>query len=256
MKKMRVLKTGANTAGFNMALDEAILAQIAEGKSPSSLRFYSWSPPACSIGYFQDLGEELDLERCQKLGINYVRRMTGGGAVFHENEVTYSFFVPATDGVLPLDMLESYKAVSLGIIKGLGKLGLEIKFESLNDLCCQGKKISGNAQTRKKGVILQHGTILINIDVEKMFSVLLVPNEKIRDKMISNVKERVTSVENCLGRSISNEEIEKALIKGFKEAFPEFQFYLGEATKEELTLANKLAKEKYKSDEWNFRRNC
>jgi len=236
-----------------MGLDEAIAILLTEGKSVPTLRFYAWEPLACSIGYFQSIGSELDLSNCQKLGIDTVRRITGGGAVFHEHEVTYSFIAPLQAAYVPNKVLDSYLKVSEGIIQGLAKLGLKVEFKPLNDLICQGKKISGNAQTRRNGILLQHGTILLRVDVEKMFSILKVPNEKIRDKLIQDVKERVTSLSQVLNRVVTYEEVAETLLAGFQQAFCEQEFVLGELSPEEQALAEKLAREKYESDEWNFK---
>ncbi|MDD4352129.1 MAG: biotin/lipoate A/B protein ligase family protein [Candidatus Gracilibacteria bacterium] len=253
MNQIRILKTGAKQASYNMGLDEAVATLLAEGKAVPTLRLYAWEPTACSIGYFQSIGAELDLDRCKEFGIDVVRRITGGGAVFHEYEVTYSFIAPLSANYVPQKVLDSYLKVSEGIIRGLAQLGLSIEFKPLNDLVCQGKKISGNAQTRRNGILLQHGTILLQVDVDKMFSILKVPNEKIRDKLIQDVKERVTSVEQVLGRSVRNKEVEDVLLLGFQETFTDLEFVAGELSAEEQLLAEKLASEKYESDEWNFK---
>src|SRR3989338_1698427 len=252
--EFRLLHTGFESAAMNMAIDESVLEHIARGESTPTLRLYGWRPPAVSIGYFQSLDEEVDREACKKFGIDVVRRMTGGGAVFHDKEITYSIHIPMSLGLVPADILESYRAVSNGVIFGLRDFGLDVQFVPLNDLILNGKKISGNAQTRKKGVILQHGTILLEVDVEKMFSLLKVPNEKLKGKLIADVKERVTSLSAALGREGGFEEALPALQKGFAEAFPESVFEAGGLSASEQTRTNELAKEKYWNDAWNRRR--
>lgn len=259
--KFRLLQTGFQTAAQNMAIDEAVLANIAEGKSSPTLRFYGWMPPAISIGYFQSLEEEVDLEACKKYGVDYVRRITGGGAVLHEHEITYSIHIPESIAVeigIALGILESYSKICNGILKGLASLGLAAKFVPLNDIVLEYesafRKISGNAQTRKRGVILQHGTILLKVDVEKMFSLLKVPNEKLKGKLIEDVKQRVTSLSQVLGREISFEEVFDVLKKSFIETFPDVSFESGELSESEKSLAEKLAAEKYASDGWNKKR--
>lgn len=254
----RLLQTGFQPAAKNMAIDEAVLEHIAAGKSPATLRFYGWSPPAISIGYFQSLEEEVDLEACKKYGVDYVRRITGGGAVLHEHEITYSIHIPESAGLVPAGILESYGKICGGILKGLAHIGLEAKFVPLNDIVLDHKgtlrKISGNAQTRKKGVILQHGTILIKVDVEKMFSLLKVPSEKLKGKLIEDVKQRVTSISDVLGREISFEEMLEVLKKGFTEEFSGIEFTGGELNESEKSLAEKLMQEKYGADLWNRKR--
>lgn len=257
----RLLQTGFQTAARNMAIDEAVLAHVAEGKSPPTLRFYGWSPPAISIGYFQSLEEEVDLEACKKYGVDFVRRITGGGAVLHEHEITYSVHIPESAAAalgLPLGILESYGKICDGILKGLALFGLSAKFVPLNDIVLEHegalRKISGNAQTRKQGVILQHGTILLQVDVDKMFSLLKVPNEKLKGKLIEDVKQRVTGLSQALGREVKFEESLEVLKKGFAETFPGIEFQMGELSESEKALAEKLAKEKYATDMWNKKR--
>lgn len=237
--KMRLLETGFHTAYWNMALDEVMLERLASGEANSpSLRLYGWKPPAISIGYFQRLGEEVDEQKCKELGVDIVRRWTGGGAVFHDSEITYSFITKE----YPTGILESYKLVCSAILKGLEEKGIRGEFAPLNDLIVNGKKFSGNAQTRRKGVMLQHGTILLSVDVDKMFAILKVPDEKLRGKMISNVKERVT------GLGISFDEAADALKQGFSQVF-NAELEKGEVSDEELS-GIELVSKKYSSREW------
>jgi len=229
----RLLETGFNNAFANMAIDRAILVSNSKGHVPPTVRFYGWQPSAISIGYFQSLKDEVDIDICDKLGVDYVRRITGGGAVFHENELTYSIVLSESHPSITKNILDSYGRICGGIIKGLNILGIDADYIPINDIVSNGKKISGNAQTRKFKTLLQHGTILMDVDVEKMFSVLNVPNEKIKDKLISNVKERVTSIKHILGKDISFNIIEDSMKQGFEE---EFNILLeeGELTNEEL----------------------
>ena len=232
----------------SMALDEAILRLNSEGRSPNTLRFWRWQPSAVSIGYFQSLELEVNLEEARREGIQVVRRITGGGAVFHDTngELTYSLVCKEED--LPRDILESYRLICGGLVKGLGLLGLEAEFRPVNDVLVRGRKISGSAQTRRWGSVLQHGTILISPDVRLMFRVLRVSPEKLSDKAISSVFERVTTIERELGRKPGFEEVREAMIKGF-EGVLGVGFEEGDLTGEELELARKLAL-KYSSEEW------
>lgn len=254
----RLLQTGRLPARENMAIDEAVLNNIADGKSPATIRFYGWQPSAISIGYFQCTEEEVDLSACAKLGIDYVRRITGGGAVFHQEELTYSVHIPESANFAPNGILESYKFICGGIINGLKNFGITAQFVPLNDIIVHinnmPKKISGNAQTRKRGIILQHGTILLKVDVDKMFSILKVPSEKLKGKLIEDVKQRVTGLSDALKRDVSFEEAEQVFIKGFLKAFTGAQFTKGVLTQNEKFQAEKLATEKYGTDEWNKKR--
>lgn len=259
--KFRLLTTGFQTAAQNMAMDEAVLEHIATGSSLPTLRFYGWSPPAISIGYFQSLEEEVDTAACALHGVQVVRRMTGGGAVLHEHEITYSIHIPESAGLVPAGILESYSKICDGILKGLSLFGVSPKFVPLNDIVLATgdaavpyKKISGNAQTRKRGIILQHGTILLKVDVDKMFSLLKVPSEKLKGKLIEDVKQRVTGLSTTLGREVGFEEALEALKKGFAGTFPSVSFEAGELTESEKMRAAELAKEKYGKEGWNRRR--
>ncbi len=244
--ELRVIFDTKNRAYWNMALDESLLMNLQE--IGPTLRVYGWEKPAVSIGYFQSMEEEVDVKIARELGVDLVRRITGGGAVYHKWEVTYSIVLPPFKGRI----LDSYKIINKGIVNALQKLGLDAKHHGINDVIVRDKKISGNAQTRKYGGLLQHGTLLMDVNVDEMFKVLRVPEEKLRDKAIENVKHRVTSLKH-LGVEITFDEMQKYLVEGFAEA-------LNAKTYEEKTpsdvygLAKKLEVEKYATYEWNFRR--
>ena len=179
-EKWRLLKTGYKNAFTNMAIDYAVLVANSKNLVPPTVRFYGWEPSAISIGYFQSLEDEINLKKCNELNVDYVRRITGGGAVFHEDELTYSIVISESHPLIAKNILESYGSICGAIINGLSNLGIESTYVPINDILANGKKISGNAQTRKIHTLLQHGTILMDVDIEKMFSVLNVPNEKLR----------------------------------------------------------------------------
>jgi lipoate-protein ligase A len=252
-EQWRLLQTGFNTAFSNMAIDKAILVANSEGKVPPTVRFYGWCPPAISIGYFQSLTDEIDILACKKFGIDYVRRITGGGAVFHERELTYSIVIPESHPEIPKNIMKSYGRICGAVMKGLRYLGIESEYIPINDIVAGGRKISGNAQTRKIATVLQHGTVLMDVDVDKMFSVLKVPNEKIKDKLIADVKQRVTSMKHLLGKKINFEEVASAMKKGFEEEF-QVELIEEQLSEEELALAKKFEKECFSVKEWNYRR--
>lgn len=249
----RLLKTEDNAGAVNMAIDKAVLVSNSNKKVPPTVRFYTWKPPTISIGYFQSLEEEIDLNNCKEFGVDYVRRITGGGAVFHEEELTYSIIIPESHPQIPKNIMESYGRICGAVIKGLKNLGIESEYKPINDIITSGKKISGNAQTRKMKTVLQHGTVLTDVDVDKMFSLLKVPNEKIKDKLIADVKERVTSIKHVLGREIPFDDVAKAMKKGFEEEF-NVELVEGTLTDEEIDLAKKFEKECFSARDWNHRR--
>jgi len=252
-EKWRFLTTQDKTAYTNMAIDWAVLNANSKGQVPPTVRFYTWKPSAISIGYFQSLDEEIDFNVCKKLGVDYVRRITGGGAVYHEHELTYSIVIPESHPQIPKNIIESYGRICGALIKGLGQLGIESQYMPINDIVSNGKKISGNAQTRKNKTVLQHGTILTDVNVDKMFSVLKVPDEKIRDKMISDVKQRVTSVKHILGEDANFDRVSNAMKLGFEEEF-DVELVPGNLTDQEIKDAEKFEKEYFSSREWNHKK--
>lgn len=243
-----MLPLRVDDAFMSMAIDEALLRLNADGKSPNTIRFWRWLPSTVSIGCFQSLEREVDLGVAKKYGVDVVRRITGGGAVFHDHdgELTYSIVCRQED--VPADVIESYRLICGGLVRGFEQLGLRAEFKPVNDVLVNGKKISGSAQTRRWGSVLQHGTMLISPDVRKMFELLRVSPEKISDKFIASVFERVTTVERELGRKPSFEDVHKAMRTGFEQAL-DVEPVEGELTGEEVALAMKL-RPKYASQEW------
>lgn len=252
--KFRLLQTGHRSAAFNMALDEVLIRRINEGTSLPSLRFYGWDPSAISIGYFQSIEAEVDLEKCKEQGVDVVRRQTGGGAVFHDEEVTYSIHIPLKLNLVPKKILDSYAKICEGITMGLAHMDLDTQFVPLNDIILNGKKISGNAQTRRQGIILQHGTILTRVDVDKMFELLKVPDEKLKGKLIENIKQRVTSIAQETQQDHSFQDVVDTLILGFAQAFPEVEFERNSLTEEEIKETEELVIQKYDKNTWNYER--
>ncbi|TFG98910.1 lipoate--protein ligase family protein [Candidatus Thorarchaeota archaeon] len=241
---------------MNMAIDEAIMLAMNEGKAPPTLRLYRWKPSAVSIGTFQGMHDEVAIDFCKSNDIDYIRRITGGGAVFHDynGEITYSILMPKTHPLARADIIESYKLLCGGIIEALDYLGIKnAEFKPINDVTVNGKKVSGNAMTRRHGCVLQHGTTLLDLDVNLMFTILKVPQEKISDKMISDVKERVTSIQDILNRPVAVYELRDALTHGFSDAL-KIELNFSKLSDDETQTAVKLAKEKYSTDEWNFSR--
>jgi len=237
-EKIRILETGNNTGAWNMAVDEFLLYNCKE----PILRIYGWSKPCISIGYFQNI-DEVNYKKCNENNVDVVRRITGGGAVFHDMELTYSFVTKN----FPESIIKSYEEISEVIIQALKILGLDAKFSPLNDVTVNGKKVCGNAQTRKNNTLLQHGTILLEVDVEKMFSLLNVPIEKISDKKISDVKDRVAGISKTFDQV--SDALKSSAIDIFGCELVPFKL-----SQEELESCQKLMDEKFSSKNWTFRR--
>lgn len=255
MDKWRLLPLIETNASKQMAIDEAILTARAKNLVPNTLRFFTWKPRAVSLGYFQSVEQEINLDNLKKIKpkTELVRRITGGGAVLHDKELTYSIILSEED--VPKNIQESYKVICGAIIEGLKKFNknLNPEFREINDILLNGKKVSGNAQTRRNTVILQHGTILLDVDVKTMFSILKVPDEKLKDKIIKSVEERVTSLKKELnGEEIEIKKLSESLVKGFEEVF-NVSFVGENLTDEELKFTKEFEK-KYSSKEWIFKR--
>ncbi|MFB3165959.1 biotin/lipoate A/B protein ligase family protein [Neobacillus sp. 179-C4.2 HS] len=272
----RFIDSGNCSPSFNMALDEALLDWHSEGKIPPVIRFYGWDPATLSIGYFQKVEKEIDLEAVKAHGLGFVRRPTGGRGVLHEHELTYSVIVSEDHPEMPKTVTEAYRVISEGILKGFHQLGLEAYFAvprtdeersalknprsavcfdapSWYELVVEGRKVAGSAQTRQKGVILQHGSILLDLDEDKLFSLFKYPSERVKDRMKSAFKNKAVAINEISSRRITLEEAKEAFYKGFAEGLNiELQPY--QLTEEELAYVNKIAKERYESDEWNFKR--
>lgn len=244
--RWRVVSLETHDAYTNMALDEAVSEKVAAGESAPTIRFYRWKPSAVSIGYFQSLEEEVDVEECRAADVDYVRRRTGGGAVYHDytGEVTYSVVAP--EELYPDDLTESYRVICGRVIDALDRLGIDAEFTPINDVVADGRKISGNAQTRRKDVLLQHGTVLHAVDPEEMFTYLRPDVDKVSDKLVAGVRDRVTSVEDQVGGDV--EDTYAALRTAFTEGRRTAEASL---TEEERERAEELAVERYASDGWN-----
>jgi lipoate-protein ligase A len=247
--KWRIIGLKTHDAYLNMGLDEAICEGLSAGSSLPTIRFYNWEPSAVSIGYFQGIRDEVNIEVCRELGVDCIRRWTGGGAVYHdfEGEITYSVIAPA--GIFPKNIIKSYGLICGWLVKGLESLGVDAEFRPVNDILVNGKKISGSSQTRRDGILLQHGTLLYGLDLKTMFSVLNVSKQKITDKMIRSAEERVTCVKmHC---DAGKKEVYEALINAFTEGKDHES---GTWSRDEFARARELAEKKYRSDEWTYLR--
>lgn len=252
MEGLRVLRFQVHDPFYNMALDESIARCVGEGSSPPTLRLYGWFPRAVSLGYFQEVLEEVDTDFCKRNGIEIVRRITGGGAVLHtEGELTYSFIVVDNGSYVPTDIEESYKKICSPIVKTIQRLGANATFRPINDIEVGGKKVSGNAQTRRFGAILQHGTLLLSLDYS-LLGALKPRAEKFSDKGVSKVSGRVTTLEEVLGFKISRGEVAEVMEEEFGRSFG-LSLYYGTVTDRERELSINLIS-KYRSKEWTFRR--
>jgi lipoate-protein ligase A len=276
MEKWRFIVTEGMSPAMNMAVDEAILQLHSEGKVPPTVRFYTWNPATLSIGYFQKAAKEINLELVQEKGIGFVRRATGGRAVLHDQELTYSVVVSESHPEMPSSVTEAYKVISLGLLHGFQNLGLDAEMVSLAseeekekysspgssacfdspswyELVVEGKKVAGSAQTRQKGVILQHGSILLDMDVELLFSLLHFSSDRLKERMMESFRKKAVTINEVSNRPVSLQEAMEAFRDGFATGL-KVELVKGELTPEERALAEELAASRYSTDEWNLRR--
>ena len=253
----RLLELETNDAFTNMAMDEAILRARIQSVVPNTLRFYRWKPSAVSVGRFQNTEKEVQMENCRKHNVDVVRRITGGGTVYHDaqDEITYSV-VARKEDLEAEEIAAVYSRIYSGLAEALRILGIHADFnqgtvKACPNLTVKGKKISGSAQAHRSGAFLQHGTLLSEVNLERMFTFLRVPWAKTRMQIVSIAENRITSINAELGKTVSATELNEALVKGFEKAFDSW-LMSGQLTIGELELSKHLCMEKYATDDWNF----
>lgn len=237
---------------YNLAFEEAFVRLRAAGViGDDTLRIWR-NENAVVIGYFQYAEEEVVLEEAEKIGAKIVRRFTGGGAVYHDlGNYNYAIALGRPQDIKdPLDYL--YRVVLSSILKALEYLGLKPYRENINDIVVAGRKVSGTAATLRWGSLFLHGAILVSTNLDKLSRILRVPREKLADKGVSEVKYRVATLEQLLGRRISSKELIEAIVRGFEETLG-FEAYMDVPSAAELKLAHLLYK-RYSDYEWNYKR--
>ena len=231
MPTFTFLDTGPNIGAYNMAVDEELLARAQAGERTPVLRLYTWDPPAVSLGRFQKIEEAVDVDACRKYGFDIVRRITGGRAVLHRDELTYSVVSRTDNPLFPPSVHGTYKIIAAGLLAGLRNLGIPAEMVSrggrfaqlvnkkdANPACfsspswyeivVNGKKIIGSAQRRLSGAFLQHGSILISYDQK-------LEAEVLRGAVSSGC---ITSIGQELGSAPAIEAVKNAFLSGFKSA--------------------------------------
>lgn len=282
----RLLRTGRNAGAWNMAVDEAVMVHVARGLSPPTFRLFEWDPPALSLGRVQSFERDVDAEACARLGVDVVRRPTGGRAVLHDVEVTYSLIMSEKDPVLPEGLGESFSLATQGIIKGLRFLGVEAEIRgrdepekpgraagggaadaggavrtgacfdspSWYEVVAGGRKLVGSAQARLMGVFLQHGSILMQLDADKLCRLLKFNSDEERAAAVRHLRTHATSISEVLGRDVGFEEVEAAVIAGMRSHIAPIGLVEGDLTEDEIALATALVSRKYGSASWTVHR--
>jgi len=266
----RFLDTGSDNAGMNMAVDEAMLQTHDAGATPSTLRVYGWQVPTLSLGYAQKTDQEVRLEICRQCGVEVVRRPTGGRAVLHDDEVTYSVVMPIDlpDGSRTLT--EHYRLIGLALSAALSRLGLPVIlarpqrsvmsrqgaspacFAALSryELSVAEKKLVGSAQKRAQNALLQHGSMPFTLDRDRLFQCLNVPPEQ-RAHLVQDAYVTMTAIHEVAATPIGKADLHEALRYGFSTTFG-VEFVPDTLAPAEQVLAQQLYTAKYATSAWNL----
>jgi len=268
MKELwRLLLTPPSRGAWNMAVDEAILQGMGDGSALPTLRLYAWDPCCLSLGYAQPLGD-VDLPRVHALGWDLVRRLTGGRAVLHTDEITYSIIAPLNERHMKGTVLQSYGRLAVGLMELFRLLDLQVEVQeragtipknpnpvcfevpSTSEITVGGKKLVGSAQARRKEGILQHGSLPLTGDLTRILQVLVYPDEDARARAASHLLERATTVETALGRDVSWNEAAQAFINAFSSVL-DLDLQEGELSPQEIARTRMLVENKYSDPNWN-----
>lgn len=270
----RLILSSPASGAWNMALDEAILEAAASQREAPTLRLYAWEPACLSLGYAQPI-QDVDQTALAAYGWHLVRRPTGGRAILHVDELTYSVSGPEDEPRLTGGVLESYRLLSAALLNALHRLGIPAQasptkipeptavarrepnpvcFEvpSNYEITYQGLKIIGSAQARRKGGVLQHGSLPLFGDLTRIVKALVYPDETTRQAAGQRLLERATTLENILGLAPDIEPVIEAVVVAFEETL-HLQFQVSEPSAQESERAHQLVEEKYAHSSWNER---
>jgi len=253
-----------------MAVDESILEHIHRGESKPTLRLYAWNPPCLSLGHAQSF-KDVDAARLSAHGWNVVRRLTGGRAILHTDELTYSVMGGAEEPALAGGVLESYQRIARALMFALRELGLPVEMKpdggqpaalNLNPVCFEvpstyeitvnGKKLIGSAQARKKEGVLQHGSLPLTGDLTRICDALVFEDESKRENAAQRLLARAATVESILGKQIAWERAAESFVKGFESQL-HLRFERGALSTSEAARAEELVQEKYANSTWTER---
>jgi lipoate-protein ligase A len=269
MRQWRLIYDIPSPGAWNMAVDEAILGAVADGSQPPTLRLYRWAPPCLSLGYGQR-SADVDFARVDSLGWRVVRRPTGGKAILHTDELTYSVVVPLTDPLAAGDIVESYRRISTALQAALTTLGAQtqadpqqVGVKSTGPVCFEvpshyeitvdGRKLIGSAQLRRQGVLLQHGTLPLTGDLGRICDALHYADETARFQARQDVLKRAFTLEDALGLPVSWEAAAQAVVGAFTKTFS-LAFIPQTLSAQEWEMAQRTSAEKYGMSFWTLRR--
>jgi lipoate-protein ligase A len=249
-------------------VDEAIMATVVEGTSPRTLRFYAWSPPCLSLGRNQN-ATDVNLAACRAAGVDVVRRPSGGRAILHTDELTYSITILQSDPLAAGGVVESYRRLSEGLLSGLRSLGIPavqaidqrepdtdltaVCFETPSnyEITSRGRKLVGSAQWRARGGVLQHGTLPLWGDIVRILPLLALPESE-KDVQNASLRASATPLEQEAGRTIPFGTVSQALADGFSRVLG-IVLIPGHLSPDERALARELRSQRYAAQDWTFR---
>ena len=242
----QLVHTGPQSPSLHMALDEVLTDEVSAGRRPPTLRVWEWASPAVVIGRFQSLRNEVDADEAVRHGIEVVRRISGGGAMFIEpgNTITYSVCAPL-ELVQGMSFQESYERMDRWVIAALRHLGVEASYQPLNDITSPAGKIAGAAQARRGNAVLHHVTMAYDIDAAKMLQVLRIGREKLSDKATQSANKRVDPLRSQTG--LPRPAVIERMIASFRDMHGLSD---GQLTADELGRASELARSKFSSADW------
>lgn len=267
MSVWRFIENGPGTASWNMAVDEAIVESCRRGFTPPTLRFYTWAHAALTIGYFQKAARDIDEEVCEREGISIIRRITGGRAVLHGYDLTYSVSSGDPVAELPNTIQGTFFAIGRAFVEGLHRLGVKadmahapIKEPGRSPLCfssasrheitCEGRKIMGSAQRRWKDGMLQQGSLLLGNPSEAYYKFFRFRDEAYRERMIKESRKRIPGLDDLTPRHGNLGDIVKQISDAFENTLGITLKPAG-LTPFEHVRAEELSRMKYSSESWN-----
>lgn len=267
----RMIRTEALSGAMNMALDEVLLQDVQAGVSPPVVRLYRWQPATVTLGYAQRGERQVNRAYCHEAGLDIVRRLTGGRAVLHDDEVTYSV-ISRQDGLFSSDPLQSYRTIAEVLLACLRSFGLDAQVSGRHagvnsaaaveqsacftapaqfEIVCDGKKVCGSSQKRGHGSFLQHGSLPVNMDLDKLFSALNTDASASRPQGIARLAEKVGWINLFRSSPCEVGQVEAQLEKTFIDLWP-VNFQVEPPTSQELDHAESLAAQKYRHIDWHL----
>jgi lipoate-protein ligase A len=263
----RIILSDPGDGSTNMAIDEAILWAVSRGLSAPTLRLYAWEPACLSLGRAQP-ASEVDQERLQALGYGLVRRPSGGRAILHIDELTYSVCMQKNDPLARGGVMPVYRRLSAGLLSGLDEIGLRASSDAIGpcravaravcfeqrshyEVTVAERKLLGSAQWRQGGGVLQHGSLPLRGDIGRICDVLAFVSSSERERARGRVRQRASTLAGALGWEVEWDHVVGAFLRGFSCAL-KVQLHRGELSLDEQQYAEDLRARKYTQPEWTL----